>query len=45
MKNNFKKEEALLQKAEGTYQRYQNSVNVLTKTYKDLAIRKELGNT
>jgi len=42
---NAKKEEAALIKAEGAYQRIQNSVNLLTKTYNDLAIRKELGNT
>lgn len=42
---NAKKEEAALKKAEGAYQRYQNSVNAMTKTYNDLAIRKELGNT
>jgi len=42
---NVKKEEAALKKAEGAYQRIQNSVTILTKTYNDLAIRKELGNT
>jgi hypothetical protein len=42
---NAKKEEALTKKQEGAYQRIQNSVNILTKTYNDLAIRKELGNT
>lgn len=42
---NAKKEEAALKKAETAYQRIQNSVNILTKTYQDLAIRKELGGT
>jgi len=42
---NAKKEEVALIKAEGAYQRIQNSLNLLTKTYNDLAIRKELGNT
>lgn len=42
---NAKKEEEALRKAEGAYQRIQNSVNILTKTYNDLAIRKQLGNT
>jgi len=42
---NAKKEEEALKKSEGAYQRYQNSVNAMTKTYNDLAIRKELGNT
>lgn len=42
---NAQKEEAALKKAEGAYQRIQNSINLLTKTYNDLAIRKELGNT
>lgn len=42
---NAKKEEAILKKQETAYQRIQNSVNLLTKTYQDLAIRKELGNT
>lgn len=37
------KEMADLQKAEGAYQRIQNSVNLLNKTYQDLAIRKQLG--
>jgi len=41
----LQKEEAGLAKLEGAYQRYQNSVNVLTNTYKNLAIRKELGGT
>jgi len=41
----IQKEEQALAKAEGAYQRYQNSVNALTATYKNLAIRKELGNT
>lgn len=39
------KEAAALAKSETAYQRIQNSVNKLTKTYQDLAIRKELGNT
>ena len=42
---NAKKEEALNRKNETAYQRIQNSVNVLTKTYQDLAIRKQLGST
>lgn len=42
---NAKKEEATLKKQETAYQRIQNSVNILTKTYQDLAIRKELGGT
>jgi len=42
---NAQKEEAALKKAEGAYQRIQNSVNVLTKAYNDLSIRKQLGNT
>lgn len=42
---NAKKEEAALKKQETAYQRIQNSVNILTKTYQDLAIRKELGGT
>lgn len=37
------KEVADLAKAEGAYQRIQNSVNLLNKTYQDLAIRKQLG--
>jgi len=42
---NAKKEADLNAKNETSYQRIQNSVNVLTKTYQDLAIRKQLGNT
>lgn len=42
---NAKKEEQLLKKAEGNYQRIQNSVNLMTKAYNDLAIRRELGGT
>jgi len=42
---NAQKENAINAKNEGAYQRIQNSINVLTKTYNDLAIRKELGNT
>lgn len=42
---NAKKEEALNRKNETAYQRIQNSVNALTKTYQDLAIRKQLGST
>lgn len=42
---NAQKESNALKKAEGAYQRYQSSVNAMTKTYNDLAIRKELGNT
>lgn len=42
---NAKKEEAALKKAEGNYQRLQNSVNLMTKAYNDLAVRKQLGGT
>lgn len=39
------KEAALNAKNEGAYQRIQNSVNLLTKAYNDLAIKKQLGGT
>ena len=39
---NAQKEAAINAKNETAYQRIQNSVNILTKTYQDLAIRKEL---
>ena len=42
---NTKKLEAQAVKELSTYNRIQTSVNSLTKTYNDLAIRKELGNT
>lgn len=42
---NAQKEEAALKKAEGNYQRLQNSVNLMTKAYNDLAVRKQLGGT
>lgn len=42
---NVQKEEAAIKKAEGNYQRLQNSVNLMTKAYNDLAVRKELGGT
>lgn len=40
---NAQKEAALNAKNEGAYQRIQNSVNLLTKAYNDLAIKKQLG--
>lgn len=40
---NLQKETALNAKNETAYQRIQNSVNLLTKSYQDLAIRKQLG--
>lgn len=40
-----KKEQQALERSESAYNRIQASVNVLTKTYQDLAIRKQLGNT
>jgi len=42
---NAQKEAALNAKNETAYQRIQNSVNILTKTYQDLAIRKQLNGT
>lgn len=42
---NAQKEAALNTKNEGAYQRIQNSVNLLTKAYNDLAIKKQLGGT
>jgi hypothetical protein len=42
---NAQKEQALNAKNETSYQRIQNSVALLTKTYQDLAIRKQLGST
>jgi len=42
---NANKEAALNKKNETAYQRIQNSVAILTKTYQDLAIRKQLGST
>ena len=42
---NAQKEAAINAKNETAYQRIQNSVNILTKTYQDLAIRKELNGT
>lgn len=39
----LKKEEARLKASESVYNKIQNSMNLLQKTYKDLAIRKELG--
>jgi archaellum component FlaC len=39
----LQKENALNAKNETAYQRIQNSVNLLTKSYQDLAIRKQLG--
>jgi len=42
---NANKEISLNKKNETAYQRIQNSVNLLTKTYQDLAIRKQLGST
>lgn len=42
---NANKEIALNKRNETAYQRIQNSVNLLTKTYQDLAIRKQLGST
>ena len=42
---NLQKETALNAKNETAYQRIQNSVNLLTKSYQDLAIRKQLGST
>ena len=42
---NAQKEAALNAKNETAYQRIQNSVATLTKTYQDLAIRKQLGST
>ena len=42
---NLQKEESLNAKNESAYQRIQNSVNLLTKTYNDLAIKKQLGGT
>lgn len=42
---NAQKEVALNTKNEGAYQRIQNSVNLLTKAYNDLAIKKQLGGT
>jgi len=42
---NAQKEATLNAKNETAYQRIQNSVNILTKTYQDLAIRKQLNGT
>lgn len=42
---NLQKETQGLQRAETAYNRIQASVNILIKTYQDLAIRKELGST
>jgi len=42
---NAQKEASLNAKNETAYQRIQNSVNILTKTYQDLAIRKQLNGT
>lgn len=42
---NAQKEAALNAKNETAYQRIQNSVALLTKSYQDLAIRKQLGST
>ena len=39
----LQKEEARLKASESVYNKIQNSMNLLQKTYKDLAIRKELG--
>lgn len=39
----LQKEEAKLKASEAVYNKIQNSMNLLQKTYKDLAIRKELG--
>jgi hypothetical protein len=39
----LQKEEAKLKASESVYNKIQNSMNLLQKTYKDLAIRKELG--
>jgi hypothetical protein len=39
------KQQQALEKSETAYNRIQASVNLLTKTYQDLAIRKQLGNT
>lgn len=44
VKNEQKAQQAL-ERSETAYQRIQSSVNILTKTYQDLAIRKELGST
>lgn len=42
---NAQKENAINVKNEGSYQRIQNSVNLLTKTYQNLAVRKQLNGT
>lgn len=42
---NLARETQGLQRAESAYNRIQASVNILTKTYQDLAIRRELGST
>lgn len=39
------KQQEALRRSETAYQRIQNSVTLLTKTYQDLAIRRELGGT
>lgn len=39
------KQQQVLARSETAYQRIQSSVNLLTKTYQDLAIRRELGGT
>lgn len=42
---NEQKQQQALARSETAYQRIQSSVNLLTKTYQDLAIRRELGET
>lgn len=42
---NEQKQQQALARSETAYQRIQSSVNLLTKTYQDLAIRRELGGT
>jgi hypothetical protein len=42
---NEKKQQQALERSETAYQRIQSSVTLLTKTYQDLAIRRELGGT